>query len=222
MNVFSQLTRSAGRNRLPIGGALLDVGVIAGGVLAVVPVLRRRRLAVAGGAIIGVPGVVTVTVVRSVPSQSATPPAVEPAVVPKAVMATEMRAVKPAGATSAHCVGVKAATAEPATMERTAAAEAAAMEAAAEAPAVTAAAPAAMRGFSGNWLDQCHNARERYNGNTQTACNADRFHSAYSSRSLPEWQLVKDGSKAEACRPSSPEDEIAFNRHWLSRAAPPP
>src|SRR5216684_2032400 len=186
MNFSAQRTRSAGRNRLPIGAALLDVGVIAGGVLAVVPVLGRMRLAVAGGAVIGVPVVVTVIIVRGVPSRSAAPRAVEPAALPKAVTAAEMRAVKPASAASAHCVGVKAATAEPATME-----PAAATEAAAEAPAVTAAAPAAMRGFCRDWLGQCQNARERYDGNTQAACDADRFHAAYSSRSLPEWQLVR-------------------------------
>ncbi len=92
-------------------------------------------------------------------------------------MTAELRAVKPA---RTHCVGVKTATANPATMEP--AAEAAAMEATAKAPAVTAAAPTAMRGFSGDWLAQCQNARERCNGNTQTACSADRFHAAYSSR----------------------------------------
>ncbi len=34
---------------------------------------------------------------------------------------------------------------------------------------------AAIRGFCGDWLGQCHNARERYSGNTQTACDADCF-----------------------------------------------
>jgi len=34
---------------------------------------------------------------------------------------------------------------------------------------------AAIRGFCGDWLGQCHNARKRYSGNTQTACDADCF-----------------------------------------------
>src|SRR5713226_1138642 len=211
MNFSAQRTRSASRNRLPIGAALLDVGVIAGGVLAVVPVLGRMRLAVAGGAVIGVPVVVTVIIVRSVPSRSAAPRAVEPAALPKAVTAAEMRAVKPASAASAHCVGVKAATAEPATMEPAAAAEA---------PAVTAAAPAAMRGFCRDWLGQCQNARERYDGNTQAACDADRFHAAYSSRSLPEWQLVRgDLGPDYAVRPC-PKMKSRLIGAGFSRAVP--
>src|SRR5258707_5180188 len=103
----AHLIRSAGGNRLPIRGALLDVGVIARGVLAVVPILRRGRLAVAAGvvsAVIGGPVVVTVIISRGAPSQSTTPPAVEPAAVPKPVMAGERSAVKPA---HAHCVGVR-------------------------------------------------------------------------------------------------------------------
>ena len=50
---------------------------------------------------------------------------------------------------------------------------------------------AAIRGFCGDWLGQCHKARDGHSGNTQTACDADRFHAAYSSRSLPEWQLMR-------------------------------
>jgi len=34
---------------------------------------------------------------------------------------------------------------------------------------------AAIRCFSGDWLGQCQNGRERCNGNTQAACDADRF-----------------------------------------------
>src|SRR5216683_204314 len=186
MNFSAQRTRSAGRNRLPIGAALLDVGVIAGWVLAVVPVLGRMRFAVAGGAVIGVPVVVTVIIVRSVPSRSAAPRAVEPAALPKAVTAAEMRA----------------------------------MEAAAEAPAVTAAAPAAMRGFCRDWLGQCQNARERYDGNTQAACDADRFHAAYSSRSLPEWQLVRgDLGPDYAVRPC-PKMKSRLIGAGFSRAVP--
>src|SRR5207249_3231819 len=97
-------------------------------------------------------------------------------------------------------------------------AEAAAMEAAA-APAVTAAAPAAMRGFCGDWLAQCQNARERCNGNTQTACNADRFHAAYSSRSLPKWQLVRgDLGPQHAVRPR-PKMKSCLTGARLSRTA---
>src|SRR5229473_637254 len=157
MNFSAQRTRSASRNRLPIGAALLDVGVIAGGVLAVVPVLGRMRLAVAGGAVIGVPVVVTVIIVRSVPSRSAAPRAVE---------------------------------------------------------------PAAMRGFCRDWLGQCQNARERYDGNTQAACDADRFHAAYSSRSLPEWQLVRgDLGPDYAVRPC-PKMKSRLIGAGFSRAVP--
>ena len=47
---------------------------------------------------------------------------------------------------------------------------------AAEAPATPAAmTTAAIRGFCGDWLGQCHNGREGYSGYTQTACDADCF-----------------------------------------------
>jgi hypothetical protein len=94
---------------------------------------------------------------------------------------TAATAAKTAGPKS---VDVKAAAAESAAMESTAA-EAAPMKptAAAEtaavtttaSTAVTTTAPAAPR-QGGVWLGGCQNARERGNGNSQAARNADRLH----------------------------------------------
>src|SRR4029077_12947730 len=91
--------RLAGGNHLPAGAALLDVGVIARGILAVVPVLR-------GVAVIGVAIVIA-------------PPAIEPAAVskvitiaaamPKVVTITaEKRAMNPAAMKPAAAVKTSA------------------------------------------------------------------------------------------------------------------
>src|SRR5207302_11051482 len=70
---------------------------------------------------------------------------------------------------------------------------------------------AAMCGFCGDWSGQCHNGRERYSCNTPAACDADRFHAAYSSRSAAG-VAADEGSKGRSIPSSSPIDEITFKR----------
>src|SRR5205085_5150631 len=90
--------RSAGRNRLPGGAALRDVGVIPRRVLAVIPVLRRIGLAVIVGAVIGI---VLAVVEPAIPAPAAAEPAAaEPAPVePAAVEAAAMEAAAAEAAT---------------------------------------------------------------------------------------------------------------------------
>src|ERR1700680_2493986 len=95
---------SAGRNRLPIGGALLNVGIITRRVLAVVPILGRIGLAITVRTV--VIGVVIAVVEPTIPAKAAEP-AVE--VVPVEPTTVEASPVNPAAVEAAG----KAAAVEP-------------------------------------------------------------------------------------------------------------
>jgi hypothetical protein len=126
----------------------------------------------------------------------------------KAIAVTEARAAEPAGtvamkAAAPHAAGAKhagmeAAAAEPAAAEgapvETAAAETATVEAAATtaATAVTAAATIAATRQRGAWLGHCQNRRERGDGNTQTASDADGLHADLLLNSPPEMTAVAE------------------------------
>jgi hypothetical protein len=127
-----------------------------------------------------------------------------------------MKAAKTAGPKR---VGVKAAATKSPAMEA-AATEAAATEAA----AVTAPAPTAMTTAASTapastaprqrrgWLGECQNACERDNGNSQAACNADRLHADLLLTIAARLAAGEWSSWAGRWRPSSPQDEIRFNR----------
>jgi hypothetical protein len=64
--------------------------------------------------------------------------------------------------------------------------EATAMEATAMEAAAVEAAAASMRRLRRNWIGDCHNARQRASGESET----DRFHRGYSSDSPPDGRLL--------------------------------
>src|SRR5437879_6130948 len=93
------------------------------------------------------------------------------------------------------------------------------MEAAAtEAAAMTTPASTAPR-QGGGWLGECQNACKRGNGNSQAACNADRLHTDLLHTIAARLAAGEWSSWAGPWRPSSPQDEIRFNRRRvLARA----
>jgi len=176
--------RLAGGNHLPAGAALLDVGVIARGVLAVVPVLR-------GVAVIGVAVVIAPPATESAAASKVIAIA---AVMPKVVtIPAEMRAMKPAAmepakTASAECAAMEAA-AKSAAMKAAAGVEtststtavetsATAVETAASAAAVgtsassavgtTATAAASAMSVGGIWLAERGNAQQSKGGGCQS------------------------------------------------------
>ena len=178
--------RLAGGNRLPAGAALLDVGVIARRVLAVVPVLR-------GVAVIGVAVVIAPPATESAAASKVITIA---AAMPKVVMIpAEMRAMKPAAmkpakTASAECAAMEAAaksaamkaaagveTSTPATAVETSA-SATAVETSASAAAVgtsaspavgtTATAAASAMSVDGIWLAERGNAQQSKGGGCQS------------------------------------------------------
>jgi hypothetical protein len=105
-----------------------------------------------------------------------------------------------------EAAAVEAATAETAAV--TAAAEAAPATAVTAATTTATATPTRQRGA---WLRHRQNRRERRNGNTQTACDADRFHpDLLLNRRLAGgcWSVTLGRTMEQ----SSPDDEIEFKR----------